>query len=223
MVAALLGRKIGMTRVYTEDGTAVPVTVIQAGPCSVLQVKKAGAGKTGDCKDGYHAVQLGFEDVKAHRSSVPMIGHAGKAGTGPKKFVREIRCTEAPTAALGDVWTVEVFETAKTRFVDVVGTTKGRGFAGVMKRHGFGGQPASHGTERKHRSPGGIGASAGRGLGRCVKKGKRMAGHMGDVRRTVKNQRLVKVDKENNLLLVRGVVPGPNGGYVMVRQAKTKA
>jgi large subunit ribosomal protein L3 len=128
---------------------------------------------------------------------------------------------DASTASAGDVWTVGVFEEAKTRFVDVIGTTKGRGYAGVMKRHHFGGQPASHGTERKHRSPGGIGGSAGRGLGRCVKKGKRMAGQLGNVRRTVKNQELVQVDKENNLLLVRGSIPGPNGGYVIVRQAKT--
>ena len=216
MAAALLGKKIGMTRVYTEDGVSVPVTVIQAGPCSVLQVKK------GDSADGYDAVQLGFEDLKPHRSTLPMIGHAAGAGTGPKRFIREVRMKEAPAASEGDVWTVEVFAEAKTRYVDVIGTTKGRGFAGVMKRHGFGGQPGSHGTERKHRSPGGIGGSAGRGLGRCVKKGKRMAGQMGNVRRTVKNQELVKVDKENNLLLVRGSVPGPNGGYVIVRQAKTK-
>ena len=215
MAAALLGKKIGMTRVYTEEGVSVPVTVIQAGPCSVLQVKK------GETADGYDAVQLGFEDVKAHRSTLAMIGHSAAAGTGPKRFIREIRMRQAPAASEGDVWTVEVFSEAKTRYVDVIGTTKGRGFAGVMKRHGFGGQPASHGTERKHRSPGGIGGSAGRGLGRCVKKGKRMPGHMGNVRRTVKNQELVKVDKENNLLLVRGSVPGPNGGYVIVRQAKT--
>ena len=218
MVAALLGRKIGMTRVYTEDGTALPVTVIQAGPCSVVQVKKSG----GEGSDGYNAVQLGFEDVKAHRSSLAMIGHTSKAGTGPKKFVREVRMKEEPTAAPGDVWTVEVFENAKIRFVDVVGTTKGRGYSGVMRRHGFGGQPASHGTERKHRSPGGIGGMAGRGLGRCVKKGKRMAGRWGADRCTVRNQPLVRVDKDNNLLLVHGSVPGPNGGYVIVREAKTK-
>jgi large subunit ribosomal protein L3 len=216
MIAALLGRKVGMTQVYTDAGVIVPVTVIQAGPCTVLQVKK------GDERDGYHAVQLGFEDTKPHRSTVPMIGHAAKAGTGPKKFVKEVRTPAAPEAAMGDVWTVEAFEPLVDKFVDVVGTTKGRGFAGPMKRYGFGGQPASHGTERKHRSSGGIGAHAPRGTGQSVKKGKRMAGHMGDVRRTSRNQKLVKVDKENNLLLVRGSVPGPNGGFVMVRAAKTK-
>lgn len=218
MTAALLGRKIGMTRVYTEDGTVVPVTVIQAGPCSVLQVKQID-----ETTDGYHAVQLGFEDVKAHRSSLPMIGHAAKAGTGPKRFVREIRFQEPPAASTGDVWTVEVFAEADTKFVDVVGTSKGRGYAGVMKRYGFGGQPASHGTERKHRSPGSIGGHANLGTGRNIKKGKRMAGQMGNVRRTVKNQKLIKVDKDNNLLLVKGSIPGPNGGMVIVRQAKTKA
>ena len=216
MVAALLGKKIGMTRVYTAEGVIVPVTVIQAGPCAVLQVKRSGEA------DGYDAVQLGYEDVKPHRSTLPMIGHAAAAGTGPKRYIREIRLASAPEAAPGDVWTVERFEEAGVRFVDVVATTKGRGFAGHMKRHGFGGQPASHGTERKHRSSGGIGANAPRGLGQSVKKGKRMAGHMGHVRRTSRNQQLVRVDKDNHLLLVRGSVPGPNGGYVLVRQAKTR-
>jgi large subunit ribosomal protein L3 len=214
--AALIGKKIGMTRVYTADGEAVPVTVIQAGPCTVLQVKK------NDGKDRYNAVQLGFEDIKPHRSTLPMIGHAGAAGTGPKRVVGEIRLQNAPDDNAGDVWTVDVFEEAGTRHVDVVSTTKGRGYAGVMKRHGFGGQPASHGTERKHRSPGAIGGGAERGRGRAIKKGTRMAGHMGNVRRTSRNQELVRVDKENHLLLVKGSVPGPNGMYVLVRQAKAK-
>lgn len=218
MVTALLGKKIGMTRVVTEDGRMVPVTVIQAGPCSVLQVKKSQ-----EKRDGYDAVQLGFQDVKPHRSTLPEIGHAAKAGTGPKQFIREIRMDASADVAAGDVWTVERFEEAGIRFVDVVGTTKGRGFAGVMRRHGFGGQPGSHGTERKHRSPGSIGGNANLGLGRNVKKGKRMAGHMGDVRRTSRNQALIRVDKTNNLLLVEGSVPGPRGGFVVVRQAKTKS
>lgn len=216
MQAALIGKKIGMTRVYDEEGTIVPVTVIQAGPCAVLQVK------TAEAKDGYNAVQLGFEDVKAHRSTLPMIGHAAAAGTGPKRVLQEVRLGDSPEARPGDVWTVELFETADIRFVDVIGTTKGRGFAGVMKRYGFGGQPASHGTERKHRSAGGIGANAPSGLGRAIKKGKRMAGHMGHVRRTARNQRLMRVDKENHLLLVKGSVPGPNGGYLLVRQTMTR-
>jgi large subunit ribosomal protein L3 len=215
MAAALLGKKIGMTRVYVNGERSVTVTVLQAGPCSVLQVKKAGE------KDRYNAVQLGFEDVKPHRSTIPMIGHAGKAGTGPKRFIKEVRLAEEPQASSGDVWTVDVFENAGTKHVDIIGTTKGAGYTGVMKRYGFGGQPASHGTERKHRSPGGIGANAPRGIGQSVKKGKRMSGHMGDVRRTSRNQELVRIDKENNLLLVKGSVPGPNGGYVLIRQART--
>lgn len=216
MAAALIGKKIGMTRVYTEDGEAVPVTVIQAGPCTVLQVKKDNG------KDAYNAVQIGFEDIKPHRSTLPMIGHAASAGTGPKRVVREIRVEGDAPDAPGDVWTVEVFEAAGTQHVDIVGTTKGRGYAGAMRRYGFGGQPASHGTERKHRSPGAIGGGAQRGRGRAIKKGKRMAGHMGNVRRTSRNQELVRVDKDNHLLLVRGSVPGPNGSYVFVRQAKAK-
>jgi large subunit ribosomal protein L3 len=216
MVAALLGKKIGMTRVYTAQGVSVPVTVIQAGPCAVLQIKSSEGG------DKYDAVQLGFEDMKPHRSSLPEIGHAGKAGTGPKKFIREVRLGSPAEANLGDVWTVEMFDAAKTRFVDIVSTSKGLGFTGAMKRYGFGGQPASHGTERKHRSPGGIGANAPRGTGQSVKKGKRMSGHKGDVRRTSRNQELVRVDKDNNLLLVKGSIPGPNGVFVLIRQAKTK-
>jgi large subunit ribosomal protein L3 len=217
MIAAILGRKIGMTQVYDDRGNIVPVTVIQAGPCTVTQVKNASA------RDGYEAVQLGYADVKPHRSTKPMIGHAAKAGTGPKAFVREFRLDKPTEVQPGDVVTVEVFEANKVQFVDIVGTTKGRGFAGVMKRHGFGGQPGSHGTERKHRSPGAIGAMAGqRGRGRCIKKGKRMSGHMGHEPRTSRNQKLVRVDKEKDLLLVKGSIPGPNGGFVTVRQAKTK-
>lgn len=218
MVAALLGKKIGMTRVYTAEGKSVPVTVIQAGPCPVLQVKKVG-----ETADGYDAVQLGYEDLKPHRSTLPMIGHAARAGTAPKRFIREVRMDGTPDASPGDVWTVELFETAQTRYLDIVGTSKGRGFAGVMKRYGFGGQPASHGTERKHRSPGSIAGGASAGEGRIVKKGKKMAGHFGHARRTARNQELVGIDKENHLLLVKGSVPGPNGGYVVVRQARTRS
>ena len=132
MVEGIIGKKLGMSQVFDERGAVIPVTVIQAGPCSVLQVKKAG-----ETRDNYNAVQLGFEDVKPHRSTLPMIGHAATAGTGPKKLVREIRMTEPPEASAGDVWTVEVFEAAGTRYVDVVGTTKGRGFAGGIKRYGM--------------------------------------------------------------------------------------
>ncbi|MCP4251778.1 MAG: 50S ribosomal protein L3 [bacterium] len=212
MKPALLGRKIGMSRVIDDAGVVTPVTIIQAGPCTVMQVK------TPD-RDGYHAVQLGFEDTKPHRSTKPLIGHAGRAGTGPKRVHREVRHDAAPEVDCGDVVTVGLFEQGEVAHVDVTGLTKGRGFAGVMKRHGFGGLRASHGVERKHRSGGSIGGSAPLGLGRSVRKGKRMAGQMGNVRRTARNQELVKVDSDNDLLLVKGSVPGPNGGLVFVRQS----
>jgi large subunit ribosomal protein L3 len=214
MLSALLGKKIGMTQVYDEAGVLHPVTVVQAGPCTLLQVKTI---KT----DGYDALQIGFEDVKAHRTAKPQIGHAAKANARPKKVVREVRVNETPEEAeLGAEYDVDVFEGVE--FVDVIGTSKGKGYAGVMKRHNFGGQPASHGTERKHRSPGSIGGHATNlGTGPKPKKGKRMAGHMGSERCTTRNHRLVGIDKENHLLLVKGAVPGANGGYVVVRKSKT--
>jgi len=214
MVPAILGKKIGMTQVYGAEGRVEPVTVVQAGPCSVLQVKTAET-------DGYCAVQLGFEDVKLHRAPRPQIGHVAQAGCPPKRFVREVRlASPAADVRPGSSVTVEAF--ANVPFVDVIGTTKGKGFAGVMKRHHFGGQPASHGTERKHRSPGTIASYASsRGCGGKPKRGKRMAGHMGAVRCTSRNHRLLRVDKENNLLLITGPVPGPIGGYVYVRVSKT--
>lgn len=216
MTIGMLGTKIGMTRVLGNDGDMEPVTVVKAGPCVVLQVKQS------DGPDGYDAVQLGFGDVKPQRSTKPMIGHAAKAGAGPKRAVREFRVSEAPTVAQGDVLTVQHFADEHVEYVDVTGVTKGKGFQGVMKRHGFGGQPASHGTERKHRSAGGIGAHAPRGTAQSVKKGKRMAGHMGHTTVTASSLRLVKVDSENNLLLIRGSIPGPNGSLVVVRRAKKK-
>ncbi len=215
MTPALIGRKVGMTRVIDPTGEVTPVTVVQAGPCTVLQLKTVET-------DGYNAVQLGFEDVKPHRSTKPLIGHAGKAGTGPKRFARELRLDESPELELGAVVTVGQFSEAEVQYVDVTGTTKGRGVAGVMRRWGFGGQPASHGTERKHRSPGSIGGHANTGLGRGVKKGKHMAGHMGDVQRTQRCLKLVGVDADNNLLLVKGSIPGPSNGLLFVRQSKTK-
>ena len=215
MKPGILGTKIGMTRVLGERGVVEPVTVVKAGPCVVLQVKTKE-------KDGYDAVQLGFEDCKPHRSTVPMIGHAARAGSGPKRFIREIRLSEASSASLGDVVTVEAFAQAEVKHVDVSGTSKGKGFAGVMKRHGFGGLEASHGVERKHRSAGGIGGSATGGTGRSVKKGKRMAGHMGHALTTASSLKLVKVEPDHDLLLIGGSVPGPNGGLVVIRQAKKK-
>ncbi|MCK4602057.1 MAG: 50S ribosomal protein L3 [Phycisphaerae bacterium] len=214
MLAAILGKKIGMTQVYDEDGVVQPVTVVQAGPCSVLQVKTTES-------DGYDAVQIGFGEVKAHRARKPDIGHAAKAKTKPKRFVREIRL-EAPAedVELGATIGVDAFEGVD--HVDVIGTTKGKGFAGGMKRHGFKGLPASHGVERKHRSPGSISSHASNaGTGPTIKKGKKMAGHMGNVRCTSRNHKLVAIDKANNLLLIRGPVPGANSGFVFVRVSKT--
>lgn len=217
MVAAILGKKVGMTQVFDEAGVFVPVTVVQAGPCPVLQVKRSGG------VDGYDAVQLGFEETKPHRSTRPMIGHAGKVGASPVHFVREIRLGETADGEAGDVVTVGVFTEREVKYVDVMGTSKGRGFSGGMRRHGFGGQPASHGVERKHRSGGSVSGHSPGALGRGIRKGKRMPGHYGAARCTVKNNELVAVDTENNLLLIRGSIPGPNGGYVVVRESKTKS
>jgi len=214
MLTALLGRKLGMTQVYDAEGVLHPVTVVQAGPCRVLQVKTAD-------NDGYDAVQIGLDDVKAHRATKPLIGHAAKAGARPQKFIREVRL-DAPDEEIepGQTVTVEIFE--DVQHVDVIGTSKGKGFAGVIKRHGFGGLGASHGVERKHRSAGSIAShAANAGKGPKLKKGKRMAGHMGAVRATTRNHRLMGMDTESNLLLIEGSAPGPNGGYVLVRVSKT--
>jgi large subunit ribosomal protein L3 len=210
-MAMLLGKKVGMTRVYDESGRLIPVTVIQAGPCVVTQIKTSAT-------DGYDAIQIGFEDQKPSRRTQAEIGHAGKANTSPKRFVREWRLPGPPQTEykLGDALTVTIF--AGTKLVDIVGTSKGKGFAGPMKRYGFKGFPASHGTERKHRAPGSIAARAmNAGMGGGLKRGKRMAGHMGDARVTAKNHILVAIDEEKNLLVVKGTVPGPSGGYCVVR------
>jgi len=213
-MAMLLGKKVGMTRVYDDSGALVPVTVIQAGPCTVMQVKTSEG-------DGYSAIQLGFDDVKASRRKQPQVGHAKKAGAMPKRFVQEWRLADEaePEYKAGDSITVSVF--AETKYVDIVGTSKGKGFAGVMKRHGFGGFPASHGTERKHRAPGSIASFASNaGTGGGPKKGKRMAGHMGHERVTTKNHSLVAIDQEKDLLVVKGAIPGPAGGYCVIKTAK---
>lgn len=213
-MAMLLGKKIGMTRLYDEDGKLVPATVVQVGPCVVTQVKTVKS-------DGYNAVQIGFQDTKPSRQTKPLVGHCAKASTSPKQFVREIRlgAKETPAYELGESLTVEAF--ADIKKVDVVGTSKGKGFAGPMKRHGFGGFPASHGCERKHRAPGSQsshGSNAGGNGG--PKKGKRMGGHMGNVRVTTKNHRLLAIDSENNLLIVMGAIAGASGNYCVIRSAK---
>ena len=210
----LLGKKIGMTQVYDEQGRLLPVTVIQAGPCTVMQVKTV---KT----DGYNAVQLGYDEIKPVRRKKPELGHAKKADTTPKKYIKEMRLpnSEEPKYKVGDSITVSAFADIET--VDVTGTSKGKGFAGVMKRYRFGGMPGSHGTERKHRSPGSqSGHGTDRGHGGNIKKGKRMSGHMGNVRVTTKNHKVVLVDQEKNLLVVKGPVSGAAGSYVTVHDAK---
>jgi len=207
---AILGKKVGMTSVYDDQGRQAPVTVIEAGPCRVLQIKTIES-------DGYNAVQLGYDAVTDRAAGKPMAGHARKAGADPQRFIREYRTDDLEGYELGAAVTVGAFDGVP--LVDVIGVTKGRGFQGVVKRHGFRGQSASHGTERKHRSSGGIGEGAGI-PGRAVRKGKRMAGHMGHVAHTAERLKVLKVDPEANLLVIKGSVPGPNGAYVFVRSAK---
>ncbi len=215
MSAALLGRKIGMTRYYTEDGKSLPVTVIEAGPCVVTQVKTTE-------RDGYAAVQIAFADVKPRRSTMPLIGHDAKAGASPKRFHREFRLdsdSEAEAFELGQTLNADVFE--GVAYLDITGTSKGKGFQGPMKRHNFKGQLASHGVERKHRSAGSIGGHAtDLGTGPKIKKGKRMAGQMGNEQVTARSIDVVSIDTDRNLLLVKGPVPGPNRGLLFVRSAK---
>jgi large subunit ribosomal protein L3 len=213
MTPMLLGKKIGMTRIYNDKGAIVPVTVVQAGPCNVTQVKTAE-------NDGYEAVQLGFLEVKPKHSTMPLMGHAAKSGVSPKRHFAEIRLKEKTSIAPGATVGVDIFK--DVQFVDVIGTSKGKGTAGVMKRYHFGGQPASHGTERKHRSPGSIASRATwRGQSGKPKKGVRMAGHMGADRVTTRNHPLVKIDPENNLLLIKGPLPGPNGALLYIRKSIT--
>jgi large subunit ribosomal protein L3 len=225
MTKGILGRKVGMTQIFDEAGNAVSVTVIEAGPCSVLQVK------TSD-RDGYEAIQLGFADKPRRLASRSERGHVakldskrskarGKAGvellpkadSEPQRFVREIRGT-SDGVSVGQKLDVSLFNDIKR--VDVVGITKGRGTAGVMVRHNYKGQRATHGVKKVHRHAGSIGQSQFPGH---VPKGRRMAGRHGNERSTMRNVRLVRIDAENNLLLIGGAVPGPNGGYVIVQQS----
>ena len=212
MISGIIGRKLGMTQLFAEDGTVTPVTVIKAGPCVVIQTKSA-AGR-----DGYNAVQLGFVEEKPIRIknvTKPLRGHFEKTGGGtpPTRVLKEIRLTDEPDAAIGDQIKVDVF--ADGDKIDVVGKSKGRGFAGTIKRHNFSRGPESHGSMNV-REPGSIDQSA---YPSRVIKGTRSSGHMGDARVTVQNLTVVKVDVENNLLMVRGAVPGPNGGLIVVKKA----
>ncbi len=207
MKLALLGKKLGMTQVYDSDNQLVPVTVIQAGPCPVVQVKNAE-------RDGYHAIQIGFSAQKESRLTKGALGHLNKAGVAPVARLKEIRLPEAPEQKEGDVLDVSLF--TEGEMIDVVGTTKGKGFQGVVKRFRVRGGPASHGS-MTHRRVGSIGLCQTPGH---VFKNQIMPGHMGSVRRTVQNLRVVKIDAEKNLLLIRGNVPGANGDTVLVRAAK---
>ena len=206
-VKGVLGEKLGMTQVWDADNRLVPVTVIKAGPCVVTQVR------TGDT-DGYDAVQIGFGIVDPRKVTQPMRGHFDKAGVTPRRHLVELRTADAGEYTLGQELTAETFEAGQT--VDVTGTTKGKGFAGVMKRHNFAGVSASHGAHRNHRKPGSIGGCATPGR---VFRGTRMAGRLGGVRQTTANLTIHAVDVENGLLLIKGAVPGPRGGVVLVRSA----
>lgn len=214
MPAAIIGRKIGMTRYFTEDGSNIPVTVIQAGPCAVTQVKTTDA-------DGYAAVQLAFEDIKPRRSTMAVIGHDAKAGVAPKRVHRELRLEsdkQAEEFSAGQEINVNVFDGVK--YVDVIGTSKGKGFQGVMVRHHFKGMFASHGNERMHRHGGSIASHAtNRGWGPKPKKGKKMPGQLGDARVTLRNLDVVAIDPDKNLLLVKGPVPGPRTALLFIREA----
>jgi large subunit ribosomal protein L3 len=207
VLKGLLGEKLGMTQAWDENNQIVPVTVVKAGPCVVTQVRTPEV-------DGYDAVQIGFGATKARKVTKPQQGHFDKAGVTPRRKVVELRTADASEYTLGQELTVEVFEAGQT--VDVVGTTKGKGFAGVMKRHGFHGLGAAHGVQKKHRSPGSIGGCATPGR---VFKGMKMAGRMGGNRVTAQNLTIHAVDAENGLLLIKGQVPGANGGTVLVKTA----
>ncbi|MEV5569429.1 50S ribosomal protein L3 [Spirillospora sp. NPDC052269] len=203
----VLGEKLGMTQVFDDEGRMVPVTVVQAGPCVVTQLKDQE-------KDGYTAVQIGFGQIDPRKVNKPRTGHFEKAGVTPRRYLVELRVDDAAEYELGQEITASVFEAGQK--IDVTGTSKGKGTAGVMKRHGFKGLGASHGTQRKHRSPGSIGGCATPGR---VFKGLRMAGRHGNARTTVQNLTVHAIDAEKGLLLIKGAVPGPNGGVVLVRDA----
>jgi large subunit ribosomal protein L3 len=207
MLKGLIGKKIGMTQIFDEEGNAVPVTLIEAGPCYVTQVRTQQT-------DAYSAVQLGFEEIKPARLTGGQLGHLNKAGAPPLRFLREFR-VKNPGLEVGDKVTAEVFELGD--HVDVIGTSKGKGFAGAMKRHGFGGGPITHGQSDRQRAVGSIGATSGTGR---VFKGKRMPGRMGNARVTSANLKVALVDAERNLIGVSGSVPGAKGGLVMIKEAR---
>src|SRR6202035_1703667 len=206
-IKGILGTKLGMTQVFNEAGQIVPVTVVKAGPCVVTAVRT-------DERDGYAGVQLGYGEIDPRKVTKPVAGHFSAAGVTPRRYLVELRTDDATDYTLGQEVTAETFSAGQ--LVDVTGKSKGKGFAGVMKRHGFKGLSSSHGTQRKHRSPGSIGGCATPGR---VFKGLRMAGRMGGERVTVQSLTVHTVDSERGLLLIKGAVPGPKGGLILVRSA----
>ena len=206
-MAGMIGRKVGMAQVYNQDEVLVPVTLIEAGPCAVVQVRE-------EARDGYRAVRVGFKDVKEVRLNRPDRGLFSKSGVSPKRILREFRLTVDETYKVGDVIDVGMFEVGDR--VDVTGTSKGKGFAGTVRRHHFRGGPKSHGQSDRERAPGSVGSSS---YPSRVFKGLRMAGRMGGCRVTDKGLSVVRIDKERNLLFVKGAVPGARDGYVLIRKA----
>ncbi|MCI6206796.1 MAG: 50S ribosomal protein L3 [Corynebacterium glucuronolyticum] len=206
-IKGILGTKLGMTQVFDEDNRVIPVTVVEAGPCVVTQIRTVET-------DGYNAIQIAYGEIDPRKAKKPQVGHAKKAGATPRRHVAEIRMDDVSGYELGQDVTVDIFE--GVNLVDVTGTTKGKGYAGAMKRHGFAGQGAAHGNQAAHRRVGGIGACATPGR---VFKGTRMAGRMGQDRVTTQNLKVQRIDAEANLILIKGAIPGNRGGLVTVKTA----
>ncbi|AKK04779.1 MAG: 50S ribosomal protein L3 [Corynebacterium sp.] len=206
-IKGILGTKLGMTQIFDEENRVIPVTVVEAGPCVVTQIRTVET-------DGYNAIQIAYGDIDPRKVNKPRTGHFNKAGVTPRRHVAEIRMDDVSGYEVGQDVTVDIFE--GITFVDVTGTSKGKGFAGGMKRHGFAGQGASHGNQAAHRRVGGIGACATPGR---IFKGKRMAGRMGSDRVTTQNLKIQKIDADANLILIKGAIPGNRGGIVTVKTA----
>jgi large subunit ribosomal protein L3 len=206
VIQGILGRKLGMTRLFDESGEVTATTIVEAGPCFVTQIK------TFD-RDGYEAVQLGFDQVRQNKLNTPERGHLKESGAPNVRTLREVPVSDLDGIALGDQINVDMLRQGER--VDVVGTSKGKGFAGVMKRHNFRGGPKTHGQSDRWRAPGSIGSGTTPGR---VMKGMRMAGHMGDERVTVQNLEIVRIDPERNLIAIRGAIPGPKGGLIMIKK-----
>lgn len=212
MLRGLIGRKVGMTQVFSEAGDVIPVTALEAGPCWVTQKKTTE-------RDGYAAVQLGFGEKKVKRTTKPLRGHFEKAGVSPQRWLREFRLDGPDLDELQEGQEIRGDILAGLRYVDVIGTSKGRGFSGVMKRHNFGGKNASHGTHESFRGGGAVGAGADPGK---IFKNTRMAGQYGNARVTTQNLEVVQYLENQNLLLVKGAVPGPNGGMVLIQASRKR-